>query len=52
MKGDSDKKALRAHVLFLYFIKKGRYELADRAVRMKAYYFEKEERNLCPWLYD
>jgi len=46
------EKALKAHNLFLFFIKKRQHELAGRAVNMRSRYFEAHEKQIAPWLFD
>lgn len=47
-----EQKALKAHKLFMFFIKNRQYSYADRAVNLRSRYFEIDERLKCPWLYD
>lgn len=47
-----ESKALKAHNLFMFFVKKRQYDYADRAAKIQSRFFEASERLICPWLYD
>lgn len=47
-----EQKALKAHKLFMFFIKKRQYFYADRALKIQLRFFEASERLSCSWLYD
>ena len=47
-----EQKALKAHKLFMFFVKNRQYDYADRALKIRSRFFEASERLICPWLYD
>lgn len=47
-----EQKALKAHKLFMFFIKTRQYDFADRCLKLRSRFFEVAEKYACPWLYD
>jgi hypothetical protein len=48
------QKGLRAHELFLYFIRPVRYNyhVADRCIKLRSRMFRKHEKTIAPWMGD